>query len=196
MSVEPETDDNAEQIAQEIHENEEAVTLPRREKVKWWQSPDSGPNDTRRWGCIFPLLIVGIVAYWGYLGYGWLDGEGWIEHNHDTPVWIKGEWLAGEYRLCRMPLSPNQSLPLSAHLLCGQSGVDTLKDENAWPTDFVGSISDHEFFMLMAGQWSDVEQHFHVLPVNYWGKINRSNRTMFSWRCQRNGDSLTCKALN
>jgi len=58
-----------------------------------------------------PLFILGAVIYWGY---GSLNENGWIEHAHDTPVWIKGEWLVGEYRLCRMPLMPNQALPDSA----------------------------------------------------------------------------------
>jgi len=149
----------------------------------------------------FLLVLVGV---WGIIGaetgywnlYRLLDDYGWIEHDHETPVWIKGEWLAGEYRVCQMPLLPGRRLPDSAHLLCGQGEGGNAKDKDAWSADFIGSVPDHEFWGLMAGKWSAVETHFHILPVNYWGEIDRSDRTMFSWRCQRNSDSLTCKALD
>ena len=192
MNVEPEAENSAGKSGQETHEDEEAST--RQDKLKWWQNPADGTdNNGKGWGCLLTLFILGAVIYWGY---GSLNENGWIEHAHDTPVWIKGEWLVGEYRLCRMPLMPNQALPDSAHLLCGQGDIEALKDENEWPTDFVGSVSEHEFITLMAGRWSDVEQHFHVLPVDYWGRIDRSDRVMFSWRCQRNSNSLTCRAID
>jgi hypothetical protein len=139
--------------------------------------------------------IIGLgTGYWN--PYRLLDDYGWIEHDHETPVWIKGEWLAGEYRVCQMPLLPRQQLPDSAHLLCGQGEGENVKDKDAWSPDFIGSVPDHEFLGLMAGKWLAVETHFHILSVNYWGEIDRSDRTMFSWRCQRNSDSLTCKAMN
>ena len=129
--------------------------------------------------------------------YRLIDDHGWIEHDQDTPVWIKGEWLAGEYRVCQMPLLPGKQLPDSAHLLCGQGDGQTLKyDEDTWAFHFGSSLSDDEYRGLLAGKWSDVEKYFHVLSVKYWGKIDRSDRTVFSWRCQRNSDSLTCKALD
>jgi len=38
--------------------------------------------------------IIGLgTGYWN--PYRLLDDYGWIEHDHETPVWIKGEWLAG-----------------------------------------------------------------------------------------------------
>jgi len=57
-------------------------------------------------------------------------------------------------------------------------------------------LTDREFLALMAGNWSDVERHFHILPVLYWDRINRSDRPVLSGRCQRIHDSLTCKALD
>jgi hypothetical protein len=142
------------------------------------------------------LIMLVIIGYAVYGGYGWLNSVGWIEHSHDTPIWIKGEWLVGEYRVCEMVRLPQQELPATAHLLCGQGENTTLDDLNPWTPGFVGSLSDHEFYGLMGGQWSAVEEHFHVIPVNYWGRIDRSDRKdVFFWRCQRNSDSLTCKAL-
>lgn len=147
-------------------------------------------------------VLVLLACIWCLIGletgqwntYRLIDDYGWIEHDQDTPVWIKGEWLAGEYRVCQIPLVPEQPLPDSAHLLCGQSEV--LMEEDLWSPDFIRGLSDLEFAELMAGRWSALDQHFHVLPVHYWGRIDRSDRKMFSWRCQRNSDSLTCKALN
>jgi hypothetical protein len=190
MSVEPKSEDSAGKFGKETHDHEEAST--HQDKLKWWQNPTSGANNSEKgWGCLLPLFIIGVIAYWGY---GWLDGNAWIERDHDTPVWIKGEWLVGEYRVCQIPLVPEQPLPDSAHLLCGQSEV--LMEEDLWSPDFVRGLSDPEFAELMAGRWSSLDQHFHILPVHYWGRIDRSDRKMFSWRCQRNSDSLTCKALD
>ena len=48
--------------------------------------------------------------------------------------------------------------------------------------------------------WTTLEKYFHVLPVRYLGRLARpepdTGRGIISWRCQRNSDSLTCKALN
>jgi hypothetical protein len=122
-----------------------------------------------------------------------IDNSGWIEHSHDTPIWIGGEWLTGEYRICKMPLMPGHSLPSSAHLICGQNYV---QDADLWPVDFIGSIPDHDFYELMGSNWAALEQHFHVLPVRYWGRINRTGQLMYSWRCQKEASGLDCKALN
>lgn len=188
--MEPETEDAAGEFGQETHEDVDA--LPRQDKFKWWQNPASGTNNNGKgWGCILSLFIFAFVIYWGY---GWLNEIGWIEHDYDTPVWIKGEWLVGEYRVCQIPLVPEQPLPDSSHLLCGQSQV--LMEEDLWSPDFIRGLSDLEFAELTVGRWSSLDQHFHVLPVHYWGRIDRSDRKMFSWRCQRNSDSLTCKALD
>jgi hypothetical protein len=86
------------------------------------------------------VILLAIFGYGAYSGYGWLDSAGWIEHSHDTPVWIKGEWLVGEYRVCKMVRLPRQELPATAHLLCGQGEI--MDENNAWAPDFVGSLSD------------------------------------------------------
>jgi len=145
------------------------------------------------------IIAIGFVTFWVTLPF-WahgakrtLDNSGWIPHSHDTPVWIGGEWLTGEYRTCKMPLMLGHSLPSSAHLLCGQI-YD--QDVDAWPVDFIGSIPNHDFYELMGSNWAAVDQYFHVLPVKYWGRIDRTGRLNFSWRCQRQESGIVCDAIN
>jgi len=145
------------------------------------------------------IMALAFIAFWVTLPF-WLDEakinldeSGWIPHSHDTPVWIAGDWLTGEYRICKMPLMPKHSLPSSAHLICGEN---IEQDANSWPTDFIASIPDHDFYELMGSKWDTVEQRFHVLPVRYWGRIDRKGQLMLSWRCQREASGLECKALN
>jgi hypothetical protein len=122
------------------------------------------------------------------------DNQGWIEHSYDTPVWIGGDWLTGEYRVCKMPLLPTKSLPTSAHLLCGQGNKEPVDE---WPVEFIEDISNHDLHELMGATWSpSLEQRFHVLPVRYWGRIDRTGQLMFSWRCQRQASGLVCDAVN
>ncbi len=143
-------------------------------------------------------LIIAVVLFlcaksiYGVIE-GAVDDSGWVEHSRDTPVWISGEWMTGEYRVCKMPLMPRKTLPSSAHLLCG---VNYAADEESWPVDFINSISEHGFNGLMGSKWDAVEQYFHVLPVKFWGRIDRGDRTSFSWRCQRKQSEIECKALN
>jgi hypothetical protein len=123
-----------------------------------------------------------------------VDYSGWITHRRDTPVWIQGNWMAGESRICEIPLAPGNTLPSSAHLLCGQGGGEALDD--SFPADFIGILSSHEFFELAAGNWKALDRRFHVLPVTYWGRIDRNDRIFYLWRCVRQETSLVCKALN
>lgn len=147
-------------------------------------------------GLVILMLILGNLAYAGFgWGYGWLDEQGWIEHSHYTPVWIEGEWLMGEYRMCQMPGPLWGKLPDYAHLLCGK-GLQNAED-GIWPATFRYSLSVPEFNSIFgAGRWNLVERYFHVLPVQYWGKIDRSDRTTFSWSCQKQENGLKCEALN
>jgi hypothetical protein len=43
---------------------------------------------------------------------------------------------------------------------------------------------------------SELDADFHLMPVRYNGRIDRLDKLVISWRCQRNSDSLTCNALN
>jgi hypothetical protein len=138
------------------------------------------------------LIVWALTGEWNT--YRVLDDYGWIEHNHDTPVWIQGEWLTDEYRVCEMPGESWGELPASAHLLCGRGEPQAI--EGVWPAGFRDGLSVQESIQLQNGHWAGLEQHFHVLPVEYWGKIDRTDRTGFSWRCQKKTSGLECKAMN
>ena len=152
-------------------------------------------------GClVLWVLLVGACV----TGVG-LYHSGWIPRSHDTPVWIGGDWLVGEYRTCDLLIAPplardvpsEQALGELPRLFCGRDD----------PT-FLGSVTDFEFAMpvpemtdalnAVKGEegWSTFEGYFHVLPVRYYGRIDRTDRSIDSWRCQRESASLTCKALD
>jgi hypothetical protein len=134
--------------------------------------------------------------------------------THDTPVWIQGDWLVGEYRVCQMrtkmqPEDPD-SLAKLPRLFCAQDAsgfvdfqleTDSVRQKAPIPT---GDVTANVF-----------DVYFHVLPVSYSGFIktssgdynfpltydfiydyDRTDKLVISWRCQRNSDSLTCKALD
>lgn len=156
------------------------------------------PNSKDDWkstagglGCLVLLIVLGFLAYGAY---GWLDETGWIEHSHDTPVWIEGEWLTGEYRICQMTGPLWGELPTYAHLLCGK-GLQNV--DGVWPAPFRNSLSAEEIRgVFIVGHSDAVEHYFHVLPVGYWGMIDRKDKGTFSWSCQKQEKGLECKALN
>ena len=109
-------------------------------------------------------------------------------------MWIQGDWLADEYRICEMPGNLWGDLPDSAHLLCGSGDAQAVN--GVWSAEFRYSLSAEEAIQLQNGHWDGLEHHFHVLPVHYWGRIDRPDRTGFSWRCQKKDKGLFCKAIN
>ncbi len=163
-------------------------------------------NDAKQtaaaWGCLVLLCIVGIFAREAiHGGYEWLDTRGWIEHSHDTPVWISGDWIVGEYRDCGMltttppigvVLSPMVRAELP-RLFCGKKwesvGIEEFQLAMPSYTDATNAIWNGD-------DWSEFDGNFHVLPVRYFGRIDRPDAVFVSWRCQRQSESLTCKALN
>lgn len=129
------------------------------------------------------VLSIGLICVLGGVAvvgcqqiYQSLDEAGWISHQHDTPVWIAGDWMMGEYRECEMRTTESISPESRAEfpvLYCGKTG-----------TGF------EEF-----NDSSESNRYFHSLPITYYGRIeNRENPTI--WRCQRNTAQLTCKAIN
>lgn len=143
---------------------------------------------------VFAFCVLALPAY--HASYRAVDDFGLLEHSHDTPVWIGGEWLTNEYRICQMPGTLWGKLPDTAHLLCG-SGEQSVN--GVWPAGFRNKLSPQEYndlFEQWASNWQLVDHYFHVLPVEYWGRIDRSDRPTYSWRCQRQASGLECKALN
>jgi len=148
-------------------------------------------------------ILIGVI----YGGYSWLDQAGWIQHSHDTPVWIAGDWMVGEYRDCDMRTKtvPGRNKELDSldklpRLFCGEDSrglvdfqreiVPPLPDSQALPPLPPGSL------YLFGVTASELDHDFHIMPVRYFGRIDRQDDWLISWRCQRNSGSLTCMALN
>jgi len=138
--------------------------------------------------CIVGLLLVGI-----YIGV--IQG-GWIPHRLDTFVWIQGDWQVGEYRSCQL-LMP------TSRLFCGSwEGARS----RGGLSEFISQVSNDDFPVAFnaamtssaESEWTSLGKYFHVLRVTFRGRFQRSDRdrVVSPWLCQRNIDSLTCKALN
>lgn len=165
------------------------------------QKPESNAEYTTTSFGLGWFILLCILGYATYGGYEWLDGGGWIPHDHDTPVWIQGDWLVGEYRDCGMrTTTPFVGIVLSQEaraelprLFCGKNwaaeGVAEFETAMPDPDAAVNAI-------LGKGDWGALDSYFHVLPVHYNGRIDRPDSVFISWRCQRNTASLTCWALN
>lgn len=151
------------------------------------------------------LAVAGEFLITGYLAlYQALDRAGWISHDHDTPVWIEGNWMSGEYRTCEMLTRTNPADSEASELprlFC--SSVDhspTHLDLESAVQDFFENLPDADFAHAMQAltvhqKWSSLSSYFHVLPVRYNGRISREY-LFVSWHCQRESSSLTCWALN
>lgn len=137
--------------------------------------------------------------------YSDLDSSGWIPHDHDTPVWIQGDWLAGEYRDCQMrtktvaggdkALDYLNRLP---RLFCGKdaNGLFDFQRTNGAVPPPPDQVPPEGAMYLYTVTGDELEQDFHVMPVRYDGRIDRIDKWVISWRCQRLSASLECKALD
>ena len=175
----------------------------------------AGKGILKALGWFLLVCIVGGIAVTLYESY-----ESHQPVDHDTPVWIQGDWLVGEYRVCQMrtkmqPADPD-SLAKLPRLFCGQDSIGyvdfQLETNSARQTALIpsGNVTDDAF-----------DSYFHILPVSYFGSIktsdvkgfkydpngpdrykdfiydyDRSDKWVISWRCQRNAESLTCKSLD
>lgn len=149
-------------------------------------------------GGLFGILFLISIAVSVYVS---LDESGWISHDHDTPVWMQGDWMVGEYRDCGMltatppagvTLTPEARAALP-RLFCGKNwnGVGIVEFQLAMPNFDAATDA-----IWKGGDWSQISSKFHLLPVLYHGRIDRSDAVFVSWRCQRESGSLECKALN
>ena len=169
----------------------------------WSREVWSGAKIIVQWAV--GLLAVGFIVALMVNGYQDLDNSGWITHDHDTPVWIQGEWLVGEYRDCQMrtktvaggdkALDNLDKLP---RLFCGKdaNGLFDFQRTNGAvppPPDRVPPKGAMYLYTVTA---DELEQDFHVMPVRYSGRIDRTDKWVISWRCQRLSASLECNALN
>jgi len=164
-------------------------------------------EDLKRWWWDFIISVcrmLGVLILVWFLAHAadtWLDSIGWATHDHDTPVWIHGDWMVGEYRDCGMRTTTPfagivQSQEARAELprlFCGKNwaaeGVAEFETAMPDPDAAVNAI-------LGKGDWGALDNSFHILPVIYHGQIDRPDAVFVSWRCQRLSESLVCKALN
>ena len=129
---------------------------------------DSEALSLGRW-LVFFIIIAGSIG-----GYHALDDAGWIPHTRTVDVYMKGEWLQGENRVCIGV--PNWNIPNPhvelATLNCVPEALNELQPHN--------------------------------LNVRFWGKIDRPdlvrNQIMigadFRWRCTHESESFVCRAIN
>ena len=151
------------------------------------------------------IILVGLLGFeFETLGYQSVDSSGWIPHRHVTPVWIQGDWMPGEYRVCQMRTKTDppgdkdpDSLGKLPRLFCGEdgNGLFDFQVSIAPGLDPTDPPPPHEMYLIGVTS-SAYDRDFHDLPVEYWGKIDRTDQWVISWRCQRNEGSLSCKALN
>jgi hypothetical protein len=152
------------------------------------------------------LFLIGLAFAFLYSGFTSLDQAGWITHNHDTPVWIQGDWLVGEYRDCQMRTKtvPEQrkdldSLDKLPRLFCSQDADGLFDFQRATalvapPPDVQAPPQGNMYLFTVTS--SELDHEFHTMPARYNGRIDREDKCVISWRCQRKSDSLTCNALN
>jgi len=130
--------------------------------------PERNSNVSGGVGCLFLLVVFGFMCYGGY---NELDDKGWIQHTNNVDLYMKGEWLQGENRMC----TGFQSFP---------SG----KNEPPRLT----SLSCPETYAL--------DEIPHNMTIKFWGKVSRPDMTKaglwLSWQCTRNSDGFVCRALN
>ena len=167
------------------------------------ESDSSGKKEETAMGCGCLVLLAFVI--WGCIAafYG-LNESGWITHSHDTPVWIQGDWLVGEYRDCQMRTKtvPEQkkdmdSLGKLPRLFCGDDAnglFDFQRQISSPPADTPAPPLGKMY--LIGVTTDDLDSDFHVLPVRYFGRIDRQDKWVISWRCQRLSESLECKALD
>lgn len=141
---------------------------------------------------------VGLVIAWSLAvaGYQFADGKDRVMHNRSTPVWVQGDWRVGEYRNCDMPLG-------TTRLFCGKSPLN-----GSGMATFPESVSDGDLSAAVVAaynretptNWSALDRYFKVLPVRFYGRLQRPERNQLmgtlSWRCQRNTKRLLCEPLD
>ena len=157
------------------------------------------------WGC--GLLIVFVILVAG--AFSGLRESGWIPRSHDTPVWIQGDWLVGEYRDCQMrtKTAPEDDKNIDypdrlPRLFCGEdrNGVFDFQRESGLlslllpPADAKPPQEGAMYFVTVTSD--ELDHYFHVMPLRYFGRIDRTDKWVTSWRCQRLSESLECKALD
>jgi len=118
------------------------------------------------WGCLVLLCLVGYAIYGGY---GWLDSIGWIAHQEDTTITARSDWLVGESKECASPV-------------LNKDGAALLGKEAGYALYSVSCDDGPE----------------HKMKVTFYGRKVQPEYESISWRCEReqpwfgDGNSFTC----
>ena len=154
---------------------------------------------------LLALVGAGVVASAIWI-YGWkaLDRLGWISHDRDTPVWIGGDWMIGEYRKCQMRLEATpgtieiEQREEQPTLYCGEhaNGVAEYEAARARETPRGEDIEVSGKMKATPDAKAGDEHGFHVMPVQFFSRTENLEKAPLAWRCRRNSDSLTCKAAD
>lgn len=159
---------------------------------------------------VFGLYLVA-AAFYGWRDYqNGRDNKGEIEHHHDTPVWIQGNWIVGEYRDCQMrtkTVPPNRkdldSVDKLPRLFCAgdKNGLFDFQTTVVTPPPDIKAPPEGTMYLIGVTA-ADLDHDFHVMPVRFDGRIDRTDKWVISWRCQRlsmgflESAAIECKALD
>jgi hypothetical protein len=129
-------------------------------------------SSTDNWGCGC-LFLLAILAWGGFALYQWSDSAGYVTHSRTVDVYMKGEWLVGENRVCTViPDYENPGAAAVVHAL------------NCSPEDMSPTI--HNLNIKFWGRLTRPDIRNEAVVT--------SGR--FTWRCTRDNDGFTCYAIN
>jgi hypothetical protein len=113
-------------------------------------------------------IIVALAAVAG--GYQWMDDVGWVSHTLSIETYMAPDWLRGESRVC--------------------TAIQSLNNDRVFQMSA----------MFCPGEIRSVQGH--NISVRFWGRISRpeiletGKERNSLWRCTRNEEDITCKALD
>lgn len=114
------------------------------------------------------LVSMAVLAVLGSIAYSAANSAGWVSHDKTVDIYMKGDWLVGENRVCSgiQARQPDDTYLMSALFCPGDAPAE--QGHNLSVT-FWGKISRPD--AVNAGR-------------------------LLTWKCTRNGVGFTCKALD
>jgi len=132
--------------------------------------PIMGTSSNSGCGCF--LIVVLVFVLGGLLAYVGLDQEGWVPHTDTVDMYMMGNWMNGENRVC-------------AGLHNGTGSADGEITALYCP-DGSGLETPHNFTVKF---WGKVRR-----PAR--NKVEVALGSKHMWNCTRHSDEFVCKALD